>query len=464
MKRIFNYIYFFIPVLFIIVSGYCIFNNYIHGDEGYSLFVIQKEFYEMIRELSLDVHPPMYYIMLKNFIGLTNLFTNNYIIAAKFFSFLPIIILVFAGFTLVKDLYGKKTAFLFNIFVISMPEMLIYAVEIRMYSWAMMFVTVAFLYMVKVIRYNRNKDYVFLSIFTILAINTHFYSTITMVIIYFIVLIYFLYKKIEISKFIISSICVSASFIPWMLIQFERLFKETTIRIGWIKEITFKDIVGFMKFPFSVMKYNFVSYILLGITIYVTYILLKSLHKKINNLNVESIFSISIIVILTLIGIIVSYVYMPVFARRFMFPTFGLFWLSIAITATHFIQNKKIMYTIIIAYFLSGIIVNVERIQFEKKYSNEFIKINNVLNSIDEDCYIIADNTNVSFTLMIYLPKNNIIFDECNDPKNVIEKYTKDGKKTIVFIKEKKLDEKTKFNVVGSFYLDNAGDMLILQH
>lgn len=275
-------LYFSVPILLIIISFYTIFNNYIWADEAFSLAVTKKSYLDMLYSLSFDVHPPLYYIILK--IGsylLLPLFGGNIIYSAKFISFLPLILLVFTGFTIVRELYGDLTSFLFNIFVISMPEMLVFAVEIRMYTYTMLFVTLSFLYVIKVIRYNEKKDWILFTFFTILSTYTHFFSTVASIFIYFILMIYsFVIDHKLIKRFFISTIIIVILYSPWLFLQIYRFFSSGGLESFWVLKMTLMDIVNFIKFPFSIMKYHFISYVLIILTTLIGIYMIVNILKK----------------------------------------------------------------------------------------------------------------------------------------------------------------------------------------
>lgn len=127
-------------------------NKSIWYDESYSLNLVQGNFIEIIIGTAQDVHPPLYYLILK--IGLMigkGLLGINVIYVAKFVSLLPILLTVLINHLWVEK-WTCKSVWLHSFCVLTMPRIISHAgIEIRMYSWAALFVYVAFLCAVKII-------------------------------------------------------------------------------------------------------------------------------------------------------------------------------------------------------------------------------------------------------------------------------------------------------------------------
>ena len=71
------------------------------------------------------------------------------IIIYRIFSVLGIITLGTLGLTHIKKDFGKQTGQLFSFFSFFLPVMLNYALEIRMYSWTITFVTLMVIYLIR---------------------------------------------------------------------------------------------------------------------------------------------------------------------------------------------------------------------------------------------------------------------------------------------------------------------------
>ena len=113
------------------------FSNTVWYDEAYTMAMIKHTFSDICSITAQDVHPPLYYILLKIFAA-----PFGYsIFAAKVFSIIPHLLLIVLGYIKLTEFFDRKTGFLFALMTAFLPIMTTYAVELRMYGWAALFVT-----------------------------------------------------------------------------------------------------------------------------------------------------------------------------------------------------------------------------------------------------------------------------------------------------------------------------------
>lgn len=187
-------------------------------DESYSIAIAKHSFKEIWQIGSHDVHPVLYYVMIR----IVMLITNNNIMCVRLFSCVPLILMSILGYTFVRKEFGNKAGIIFTFLSLFFPTLLAYAGEIRMYTWAMLFVTMMFVYAYKIINNNNNnvrkalsddnnfayenriknkkisvKNWVIFSIFSLASAYTHYYALVAATIINVGMFLYFLvsYKK-----------------------------------------------------------------------------------------------------------------------------------------------------------------------------------------------------------------------------------------------------------------------------
>lgn len=124
------------------------FSSDIWYDELFTVGLAEHSYGELVRLTAADVHPPLYYCMVKLFVDLCKLIVPGAgtIIPAKIVSVLPYFILLIYAVTLIRRRFGLFTGGLFLFCVTAMPQLPAYTVEMRMYGWALLFVTAAFLH------------------------------------------------------------------------------------------------------------------------------------------------------------------------------------------------------------------------------------------------------------------------------------------------------------------------------
>ena len=107
-----------------------------------------KSFGELISITARDVHPPLYYMIVKLFLMVSRMFGMNYppVAVAKLASVLPFFFCLLYGATRVRRHFGLLAAGLFSFLILSMPQLGGYTVEVRMYGYGLFFVTAGMLH------------------------------------------------------------------------------------------------------------------------------------------------------------------------------------------------------------------------------------------------------------------------------------------------------------------------------
>ena len=138
------------------------FSNDIWYDELFTVGMAEHSYGELVRFTAADVHPPLYYCIVKLFADLCKLFAPGVgtVIPAKIVSVLPYFILLIYAVTFIRKRFGIFVGGLFLFCVTAMPQLPAYTVEVRMYGWALLFVTAAFLHGYALVWYyvNRNAE------------------------------------------------------------------------------------------------------------------------------------------------------------------------------------------------------------------------------------------------------------------------------------------------------------------
>lgn len=395
--------------LIILDALFKIINIVIWGDEVCSLMMTKHTFSSIVNLQVQDVHPPLYYFMLKIFDSIMKLIVNkNPIIIGKVFSFIPLLILLVFDVTKIRKSFGNLTASLFALFLVGMPNMLQYFLEIRMYSWALCFVTIAFVYLFDILKTNNNKSWILFVIFCLLSAYTHLYACLAICLMFLFLLINFLIKKDKncLKKWFIFGMITFVLYIPWII----ALFRQLMI-IGsdgyWIEPITWKNIPEYINFIFFAETSDVLSKSMIGILLILLYVMV--LIYNIKNKNPEErkfIYMGLLVMILTMgIGIFVSIVKTPVFVSRYMQPTFGCLWLSFSIGLS-FLMKKNNWNILLLFIPLTVIATNV----------NTFTRYENMLESRLETFFEAQDEL-----------KGNTIITNYNHIEELLSYYHRDN-------------------------------------
>lgn len=260
-------------------------NMSIWVDEACSLSKISFSYIEIVKLLAkYDTHCPLYFWILKLVVSLVHLVAPflNTIIIARAVSLLPLLLIMLLSYTKVKQNWGEMCAASFIMCISTMPQMQHFSVEIRMYSWAMFFVTLCFILACDCVKKPCIKSFVLLSMSAILACYTHLYCMLAVATIYAILFVYFLLHNKKYALWVLASGVASfLVYLPWFVIMIQKFFG---IAKGdfWIARkfgrYKIRDIVNYIVYPFTYI-YKGNSHLRKAITILVIFICSHKLIK-----------------------------------------------------------------------------------------------------------------------------------------------------------------------------------------
>ena len=335
------------------------FHSNIWFDEAYSVGLARQSFAEIWNIGGHDVHPVLYYWILH----IVYLIFGQSIIAYRLVSVIPIAIVIILGYTHIRKDFGEKTGFIFSFLAIFLPEMATYAIEVRMYSGALLAVTVLAIYAYRLSKEDSTKNWTIFGISSIASIFLHYYGLMAAGLINVALLIHLIKNKRKNGLiFIISFGVVQAiAYLPWLMFlvtQMEHVsngfwigftFPKTLMELlssqlaGYVRTTDFKEL----------LVPTVLSLELYGYMIYKTY----KLHKEKQDLKpykwaVGMYFAVIVAALLITIFMKQSILY-----YRYLFVITGLY-----IFAVSFIlgkeQNKVEIITILSVIAILGIFYN----------------------------------------------------------------------------------------------------------
>ena len=292
-------------------------------------------------DITRDSHPPLYYLMLKLFVSLF----GSGLFAIKMLSVFPsILMLIFMTLFLKKE-FSNKTAFFFLLPCLASESITHFSIEIRMYSWALFFVTMMAASTWLFIKYNKKRWSVLMLFSALGAAYTNYYALFVVCIIYLTLLFYVLkYQKQKIRIMVYISISAIVLYFPCILLLVRQFMVNSNN--SWIPPVTIADITNSIMMVFSTGN------ILLD-RLYVLFfciLLLFSLLKK--NKNEKDFFSLcGLFCFIFFVSSLVlfSFFVQPVLYNHYLFPGYGLVWLFFAIACNNF-KNKRIINSLFVLF------------------------------------------------------------------------------------------------------------------
>jgi len=138
-------------------------------DEAYSVGMANHTFKEIWNIGGHDVHPILYYWIL-HIIGKL---TSYSIMFYRVFSTILIWIVGILGYTHIRKDFGEKTGILFSFLALFLPTQAVYANEIRMYSLAMLLITLLGIYAYRLAKSSKLHYWI---IFFVCSLRKYLYS------------------------------------------------------------------------------------------------------------------------------------------------------------------------------------------------------------------------------------------------------------------------------------------------
>lgn len=441
--------YYLIPIILIIIGFMSVSGSSVWSDEVFSLELIKHPFFELIELDAQDVHPPLYYLILRGFVLVLGKYVNL-VALGKCVSIIPYIILVVIGFTYIRKKYGVTTSFLFNLLILGMPKMLSYSIELRMYSWGMLFVTCAFFQLPEILSDNNEKNviynYFLLSVFSALASYTHYFACVSCIVIYIELFIVFVIKGKynNLLGVILSGIGVIVMYLPWLFIFLNQL--SVVKEDYWIDALNMSKVLEIVLFLF---EHDFIPVGVILLIFIISCISSIALFAKYKDYT--AICGIGVWAGTFLLGIILSYAIRPIFVARYLMCSAACLWFAVAIGISG-IEIKWIKnYLIIPLVIIIALLIDVKMYRYETWKSKVSIEtIAEVDKLITDDTIIASDSDHIQRTMAYLYPKNIVLrIDELEDKGNA----------RVIFIDEadaeyKGLDEGYKVTDLGGFYYD----------
>lgn len=439
-------VYVLILFLSIIYNG--IFKPYLMYSSYYTLGIVGFPFNEMIQATSSDVHPPLYYIFLKGFLKLFNP-TNDIlrIQLAKIISIIPIGLILIINFTKVKKEFGYLVALIFSILICSSFQLMNYAITLRMYSWALFFLTLEFISFWEVCKSNNKFYWLLLTVSTLCACYTHYFAAITSIIIYLLLL-----KQTNLKYWLTSAgICI-IGYAGWVSVLISQI---SSVNGGyWIKTITLESIGEC--FQFILASGNNLLGDVLGVCLLIVILVLTYFGFKLKDDKSKYSLKIMSVILLTLIvGVVLSYTIQPILIPRYLIPSAAGLWLGVAILVQKLERiNKKLFYTVIgIILIISLVSLANFYVESDKRHEKTLKELD-FLESLNNGSLVVFNDPLSQTRYSPYLNKDTILFS-WNLTSEII---THDKENLIVFAKFDDVDKNNYFdlNRLGVINQDNV--------
>lgn len=336
------------------------FNRNIWTDEAFTVDLLNSyhSFGEIAAYTATDVHPPLYYWILKCF---TDVFGVR-LLLLKLLSVLPMFLLFLFGGLYVKKRFGFRTALLFILFTAAIPCSMEYAVQVRMYAWCMLFVTGAGFAAFDAYETGRIRSFLLLTLCGVCAAYSHYFAFAAILWIHgflFLSLLVRFFRTKEnragagkallfwLGTVLLSLLCYA----PWMP-YFAKQLKGVSASY-WIPEITGDVMFDYLRWPFA-SDYPGVVILCQCLFAAAFLVLLVRLCVRHTKEDAAAFSALLVPVLVVLTGIVMSRLIRPVFIIRYVMPSIPLLCFFAAVVFSGFPKSAYAMLLIFLV-FLTGL-------------------------------------------------------------------------------------------------------------
>lgn len=390
-----------IGIIFISLSA---FHTNIWFDESYSVGLARHTFLEIWNIGGNDVHPILYYWCLH----IIFLILGESILAYRLFSIIPIAIMIILGYTHIRKDFGEKTGFIFSFLSAFLPEMTVYAVEIRMYSWAILSVTVLAIYAYRLVKEDSTKNWIIFGISSLASIYLHYYGLMAAGLINLALLIYLIRQKRKkgIIFILTFGIIQALAYLPWIICLAKQM--ENVSHGFWIG-------FSFPQTPMELLSSQLAGYLnlqiptVLALELY-AYIIYKVYKYSKEKQDLKPFkWSVSIYFAVIVAALIITVILKTsILYYRYLFVITGIYIFAISFVLGKEKSNISII-SILTVIVILGICNNV--IMIKDNYNNENSKpIDYIIENIQESDMIVYGDFGGGSVVAAYFPENQVYF------------------------------------------------------
>lgn len=303
-------------------------------DESYSIGMILRDYDDIVKITSNDVHSPFYYVCLKFF---CSFFGEHMYLGTKLFSWLFMLLYLISGGWIVQKHYGWKVLFFWELFSACIPSMIIQATNVRMYTMGLLFVTLSSYLAFSICRAKQSSlcRWIVFTALSVATVYVHTFCMLEMVTVYGL-LLFFTYRRGEYRKSIgtlVSGGVVALCYLPWLFTlwkQFARWSGTGGDGSSHIESFGIRSVYHYLAEWFSQAENPNKIAILFGIALLGCsgyHIIRYAKETK----DCMPYMGIIVAGIVFLAAVIISVLVVPCFMGRYLFPLFGSLWLFCAV-------------------------------------------------------------------------------------------------------------------------------------
>ena len=349
------------------------------GDEGFSIRLSRMNFADMLENTAGDVHPPLYYILLKIvcFAFGDNPFAYNLT------SLIPYGIFLALSVTVIRKEFGCECSAILVTFAALLDNSITYNVEARMYSWGLLFIFLSYYALYKILLEQKMRNYVWYTVASLCAAYTHYYCLIVVAFFYlFLLVMCALNRKKYLKPVLLTCACTVAGYLPWLLILLQTLKRVS----GGFWLDFYPSLPTLFVYLFSTRPpYQYIIPIIFLLAVGIYFIkelnIIPAIWSKkakprlqldLSKLKISTealwiLVGLCSVFGTMVIGVLVSKLVRPVLILRYLYPAAVIAWVAMGVAFSKFKRKKAFSIALILLVLLFGIPNYINVVTAEKQ-------------------------------------------------------------------------------------------------
>jgi hypothetical protein len=364
-------------------------NNAIWLDEAFSLAPVRHSWQNLLTIEAEDVHPPLFFLLEKCW----SLVFGDSVFAMKFVSIIPTVLTMLIVSRFLKKEFPGVAAIVFLLCCTASYAIVHYSIEIRMYSLALFFVTMAALSAWYIITSGKAWFWALFLLCALGAAYTHYYAAAVCVIGFLLIFAYVCkYDRPQIRAALCTALGAVVGYLPWLFIAL-RSFTRASGNF-WIKPLTFGEIASYAVLVFNTG--NNPLMVLGFLALFVAVFIFALTRKNKTKTDFFSFCALSCIIILAAVGILIALFIRPLIAARYLFPACGLVWLFFAVQCSY-IRNQRVFAFICVLLVTFSLLTFSATLSTERQEHKDFSRFYDYMseNIRADDMFIFPANQSV---------------------------------------------------------------------
>lgn len=395
-KRTENIISYGLVVLGTLIYISLVFNRNVWLDEAFTASLVRTDMAGVLERSMADTLPPLYNILLKIS---TDIFGYS-VPVMKITSVVPMVITMLLSATVVRKRHGFLTSAVFTTALFSMPNLLFFGVEIRMYSLGFLFATASGIFAYEMIKDYSVKNLIIFTVVSVLAGYSHHFAFVSVGFVYLYLLIYyFLFDRNNIKRWFICLMLTIVLYFPCLIVTLKQ-FKSVSGYFS-MPDVTLAVFIKYIRYPYTVGNTVCSIALLISVMVILIYAIIRLIKKLDITADMYALCMFLVYYGVLVFGTIVSKIMTAnIFVDRYLFFAHGMIWLFFAIEVGKLKKYNYVFIVVTIMACAAGYI-NEYKIEYDTNpdaviaYLETEVKDGDVL-------YTIEDAEEMAFCLPFY--------------------------------------------------------------